>query len=170
MSYPTTAIPPLKNTHQKHNLIVSCSASSTANRGIIISMKTSKGFTVIELLIVATFLITATVVLFIQYRNLTNQLDNDNRRTAINAIYFSLEEGFYKNNSYYPEIIGDETLPTMDAELLIDPNGVKIGESDSVYRYEPANCQDGKCQEYTLRTSLTNEEDFIRQNRNGQTD
>lgn len=131
-------------------------------------MKRSRGFTVIELLIVATFLITATVVLFVQYRNLTNQLDNDKRRTAINAIYFSLEEGFYKTHSYYPEAIGDETLPTMDKELLTDPNGVKLGESDSVYRYEPANCQEGKCQEYTLRTSLNNEEDFIHENRNGQ--
>lgn len=128
-------------------------------------MKRDKGFTVIELLIVIAFLLTASVVLFIQYRNLVNQLDNDQRRTAINAIYFSLEEGFYKNNSYYPESIGDDTLPTMDADLLSDPNGVKIGESDSVYRYEPENCSNGKCQQYTLRTSLSGEDDFVRQNR-----
>ena len=133
-------------------------------------MNKRNGFTIIELLVVATFLIIIAILGFSQYTKLTNESNNAKKRTAINAMHYSLEEGFYKNNSYYPETIGDETLPTMDAELLIDPNGVKIGESDSVYRYEPANCQDGKCQEYTLRTSLTNEEDFIRQNRNGQTD
>ena len=138
------------------------------NYAIINSMNTrrTKGFTVIELLIVITFLLTATVVLFIQYRDLTNQLDNDKRRTAINAIYFSLEEGFYKTNLYYPEVIADDTLPTVDNSLLTDSNGVKLGESDSLYRYEPENCSDGKCKKYTLRTSLSSEDDFVRQSRN----
>lgn len=124
------------------------------------------GFTVIEILVVAAFLITAGVVLFIQLERVDIENSNTQKKTAINAIYYSLEEGFYKENKYYPENINDDTLETMDSELLTDPYGVKLGEPGSDYRYEPKDCKDGKCSSYVLRANLEKEEDFVKKSRN----
>ena len=125
-----------------------------------------QGFTVIELVVVAAFLITAGVVLFFQIQKINTENTNSQKKTAINAIYYSLEEGFYPEHGYYPEYIEEDTLKTMDNSLLVDPNGVELGESASDYRYESKDCQDGQCKSYTLRTSLANEADFIRDSRN----
>ena len=125
----------------------------------------SKGFTVIELLVVAAFLGIAAIVFLVQTSTLRTEAANKEKRTAINAMYYSLEEGFYKEHAYYPETLSDDTLPTMDASLLTDPDGNKIGDAASAYRYETSNCQDGKCKEYTLRTTLRNEADYIKENR-----
>ena len=75
-------------------------------------MQKQKGFTVIELLIVAAFLITVAILGFFQYSKITNESQNSQRRTSINAIYYSLEEWFYAKNNYYPEKIENNTLPT----------------------------------------------------------
>lgn len=129
-------------------------------------MNRQKGFTVIELLVVAGFLIAVAVLGYIQLSKITNEAENTTRRTAINAIYYSLEEDFYKRNQYYPEKIEDNTLPTMDKELLKDSKNIKLNETGSLYRYEPANCKDGKCKSYTLRTILIKQADFIKESRN----
>lgn len=123
------------------------------------------GFTVIELVVVILLFIGAGVVLFFQLSDLATQQTNDQKKTAINAIYYSLEEGFYPKNGYYPENIADDTLPTMDVELLTDPAGIRLGDAGSAYRYEPTDCNDSKCTSYTLRTSLTKEADFVKTNR-----
>ena len=128
-------------------------------------MQKQKGFTVIELLIVAAFLITVAILGFFQYSKITNESQNSQRRTSINAIYYSLEEWFYAKNNYYPEKIEDNTLPTMDAALLSDPKNVKIGSGESDYRYEPRKCNDGKCKSYSLRTSLHDEDDYVKESR-----
>lgn len=125
-----------------------------------------KGFTVIELVAAVIFLTAAGVVLFFQLDGIYMQQLNSDKKTAINAMYFSLEEGFYQKNKFYPETLEDNTLPTMDKELLTDPFGVKIGEPGSAYRYEPTNCDSGKCKSYTLRATLDKEEDFVRASRN----
>lgn len=124
-----------------------------------------KGFTVIELVVAVLFLIAAGVVLFFQLDGIYMQQLNSDKKTAINAIYFSLEEGFYPENNFYPETLADNTLPTMDKELLTDPYGIRIGEPSSAYRYEPTNCDDGKCKSYTIRATLDREEDFVRSSR-----
>ena len=125
-----------------------------------------KGFTVIELIVAMLFLIAAGVVLFFQLDGIYMQQLNSDRKTAINAMYFSLEEGFYPKNHFYPEVIKDDTLPTMNKELLTDPYGVRLGEPNSAYRYEPTDCNEGKCKSYTLRATLDKEADFVRESRN----
>lgn len=120
------------------------------------------GFTVIEVLVVAAFLITAGVVLLLQVQKIHTEDINSQKKTAINAIYHSLEEGFHPAHGHYPEYIEDDTLPTMDATLLTDPNGHRIGTGESSYRYEPKDCQDGQCESYTLRATLENEDDFVK--------
>lgn len=126
----------------------------------------STGFTVIELLVVAVFLGTAAVILLIQINTIRSESINKEKKTAINAMYYGLEESFYKEHKYYPETLADNTLTTMDSALLTDPNGVKIGDSSSDYRYESRNCTDGKCKAYTLRTTLHNEGDYVKESRN----
>lgn len=124
------------------------------------------GFTVIELIIVVVFLLASGAVLFFQLQRTTTENDNSNKKIAINAIYYSLEESFYKENQHYPEKIEKDTLKTLDVDLLKDPEGIALGEEGSSYRYEPKNCKDGKCKSYTLRTSLYKEEDFVKNSRN----
>ena len=78
-------------------------------------------------------------------------------------MYYSLEEGFYAKNGYYPEKLEDRTLLTMDTALLNDPNNKKIGDRASAYRYEAANCNNGKCKSYKLRAVLAGEDDYIKE-------
>ena len=125
-------------------------------------MQRQSGFTVIEVLVIVVFLLVAAVVGFVQFSSTRNSFDDSRKRTAINAIYYSLEEGFYKQHGYYPETIKDDTLKTMDKELLTDPNGIKIGEPGSTYSYEARSCSGGHCKEYTLRATLKNEADFTK--------
>lgn len=124
-----------------------------------------RGFTVIEIIVAALFLLIAGTAAYFQLQKFNTEQTNNQKKVAINAIYYSLEEGFFPANNYYPEHISDDTLPTMDPELLKDPEGVTLGEADSAYRYEPTNCQDGKCKAYTLRATLKNEDDFVKENR-----
>ena len=87
------------------------------------------------------------------------------RRTAINAMYYDLEDVYYAKQHSYPKALTKETMTAMDSALLTDPNGNKIGESDSDYRYIPTNCTGSQCKSYTLRTSLEAEADFVKQSR-----
>lgn len=126
------------------------------------------GFTVIEILVLVVFLTACGVILAIQRNDIAAKNRDSQRKTAINAIHFSLEEVFYKQNKYYPEKIDDKNIKTIDPELFTDPYGKVLGEKNSNYRYEATDCQDGKCQKYTLRTQLEKEDDFIKKNRDNQ--
>ena len=128
-------------------------------------MKSNRGFTVVELLIVVAVLAAASVIFFIQKSNIETAARDDARRTSINAIYYSLEEVYAKANKAYPRIVSSENLPSVDPSLFTDPNGVKIGEGESDFRYEPTNCNGDTCTNYTLRTSLEQEDDYIKTNR-----
>ena len=129
-------------------------------------MKSSRGFTIIELLIVIMFIAVASVVFFVQKNHIEIAARDDARKTAINAMYYSLEEVYFANNAAYPRTINAETLPSVDPTLFTDPNGVKIGESASDYRYQGLNCNNNSCQSYKLRTILENEDDYVKKSRN----
>ena len=123
------------------------------------------GFTLIELVVVLVFVSIALVLFFLQKQNLDAMHRDEQRKEAINAMYYALEEGFYVKNGYYPETITDENLTVMDPKLFTDPNGVYInGESGSL-NYISADCNNGKCREYTLRARLEKEDDYIKKNR-----
>ncbi len=128
-------------------------------------MKSSRGFTVIELVIVAGLFIVASVVFFVQKNQVEIAARDESRKTSINAMYYSLEEVYFKQNQSYPRTISAETLPSVDPDLLKDPNGIKIGEGTSNFRYEPLNCTNDSCKGYSLRTTLENEDDFVKTNR-----
>ncbi len=129
-------------------------------------IKRTSGFTVIEVIFVILILGVASALFFVQKNNAAVMARDDQRKVAINSMYYGLEEVFYKANNYYPSSIDEKVLPSVDPDLFTDPNGIKIGSAGSAYRYEPANCTDNKCKSYTLRTTLENEADFIKTSRN----
>ena len=125
-----------------------------------------KGFTILEISIVAVFLGLLVLFFFIQKSDLDAFQRDEDRKTAINAMYYALEESYYKDHGYYPEHISEENIKVIDPALWTDPDGRNLGDPESSYVYEAANCKDGKCKEYTLRTSLEKEDNYIKYNRN----
>ena len=108
-------------------------------------MKHTQGFTIIELIIVAVFGSLLFLLFFVQKENLDAMSRDEDRKTAINAMYYALEEGFYSQNKFYPETISEENIPIIDPALWTDPNGINLGDPISDYSYEHANCLEGKC-------------------------
>lgn len=125
-----------------------------------------RGFTVIELMSVIVLLFFIGIVFWIQKNNIQVAARDDQRKTAINSIYHTLEEVYFPTNKSYPKTINEATLPSVDPSLLKDPDGLQIGTAGSDYRYEPTNCEDTSCKGYSLRALLENEDDFVKTNRN----
>ncbi len=129
-------------------------------------MSKQKGFTVLELIIVVVFLLAIGTVFFIQHRDLEVGRRDSERKTAINAMYYNLEDVFYPAQKAYPEKLTADQLKGLDPALLKDPEGVMIGEQNSNYRYEAKDCNNGLCKSYELRADLENEIDFVKTSRN----
>lgn len=129
-------------------------------------MKRSQGFTVIEIIIVIVFLGAVTTILFIQKANLSAAQRDDQRKTAINAMYYNLEEVFYEQNGYYPPKINSKTLRAMDPALFTDPEGIKMNDQGSNYHYVATNCESNVCKSYKLSTELEKEAIYVKTNRN----
>lgn len=87
-----------------------------------------RGFTVIELIVVAMVLILTAVLVFFQINSIRVADQNTMRKTAINAMYFSLEEVYYKQHSSYPAKINSATLASVDPALFTDPDGFVLGK------------------------------------------
>jgi type II secretory pathway pseudopilin PulG len=124
--------------------------------------KRSSGFTVIELILIVAVLAIASAIFFVQKNNLQVSARDAERKTAINAMYYGLEQVYYKQHNSYPKTINQTILPSVDPALFIDPSGAAVGDSSSNYRYLPVNCTDNACASYTLRTTLENEADFVK--------
>lgn len=129
-------------------------------------MKKTHGFTIIELVVVILFASLATGILLYQKANIEASQRDEDRKTAINAMYYNLEEVYFEKNGYYPAAIDSKTLRAMDPALFTDPGGRKLGETDSDYRYDAIDCQNDHCSAYKLQTRLDKEADYIKKNRN----
>ena len=128
-------------------------------------MKRERGFTILELVVVIFYTSLLLILFFLQKLNLDAMHRDEQRKEAINAMYYALEEGFHAKNGYYPENISEENLKVMDPSLFTDPSGINLGQEDSDYTYEAANCTNGKCKEYTLKARLEKEDTYIKKNR-----
>ncbi len=128
-------------------------------------MKRERGFTILELVVVIFFASLLLILFFLQKLNLDAMHRDEQRKEAINAMYYALEEGFHAKNGYYPENISEENLKVMDPSLFTDPSGINLGQEDSDYTYEAANCTNGRCKEYTLKARLEKEDTYIKKNR-----
>ncbi len=130
-------------------------------------MKTKSGFTILELIIVALFASLLFILFFIQKSNLDAFDRDEQRKTAINAMYYALEESFFKNHGYYPSEISEENITVIDPALWTDPSGFNLGDPMSSYSYEPANCDtNNHCKQYILKATLEKEDAYIKQSRN----
>ncbi|MDO4753284.1 MAG: type II secretion system protein [Candidatus Saccharibacteria bacterium] len=129
-------------------------------------MKSKQGFTILELIIVASFAGLLLALFFVQKSNFDAFNRDEDRKTAINAMYYALEESFHKEHGYYPETISEKNLTVIDPALWTDPNGYNLGDSKSSYSYQPADCENGKCKKYTLKANLEKEDTYIKTNRN----
>jgi len=130
-------------------------------------MKTHRGFTVIELLI-AIVIVVVGAYAFYNEKVVTDAVRRDSaRKIAINAMYYNLEEVYFEKNGFYPSSIDSKTLRAMDPGLFYDPDGSKLGEAGSDYRYDGIGCStNGQCKGYKLMSTLEREGDFIKTNRN----
>ncbi len=128
--------------------------------------KKTNGFTVIELLFIVVLLGAASILFFVQKNSIEVSSQDNAKKTAINAMYYGLEEVFYPANKYYPQSISSDNLKSVDPALFTDPNGVKLGTAGSAYTYTPTNCSENMCKSYTLKTTLTNEANFTKTNKN----
>lgn len=129
-------------------------------------MNTKKGFTVIEIIVVACFVTLLLILFFVQKSNIDAMQRDEDRKTAINAMYYALEESFYPEHGYYPQFISEDNIKVIDPALWTDPSGYNLGDPASSYSYEAANCKEGKCQEYTLKSTLEKEDTYTKYNRN----
>lgn len=128
-------------------------------------MKRSSGFTVIEVIVVALFLGIASVLLVLQRNDLVASQRDNQRKTAINAMYYNLEEVYYAKNGYYPDTINSTVLTAMDPALFTDPDGTKLGDTGAEYHYDASNCQDGKCKSYKLSADMEKEATYTKTSR-----
>ena len=90
----------------------------------MVSMK-QNGFTVIELLLVIVLLGVGSWLFFNEKATIDATARDNQRKVAINAMYYGLEEYFYAKNGYYPASIDSKTLRTVDPALFTDPKGKK---------------------------------------------
>lgn len=122
-----------------------------------------KGFTVLELMIVGAFAALLLIVFFVQKANVEAMDRDDDRKVAINAMYYALEEYYYPTFGYYPLEIDEDILPVIDPQLFTDPFGQNLGIEGSEYTYEAANCDSANhCKEFTLRANLEKEDTYIK--------
>ena len=128
-------------------------------------MRRTSGFTVIELVVAIALLLLAGTLFLVQKDDIDTAHRDSARKTAINAIYYNLDELFFNTNKYYPEKIDAGTLKGLDPELLKDPSGRQLGEAGSDYRYEPQTCFQGKCKNFILRATLEKETDFVKESK-----
>lgn len=128
-------------------------------------MKTSSGFTVVELLATIVF-VSIIGTLFFELKQTLDVVHRDqDRKVAINTIHYNLEEVVRPSLGGYPRLLNATQLKAMDKALLKDPTGVMAGEANSQYRYEPTGCNGSEiCAGYTLRADLEREADFVKTN------
>ena len=129
-------------------------------------MNKKNGFTVIEIILCIAFVAIFVVLFFLQKVNTEAMARDEQRKSAINAMYYALEEGYYVENEGYPENIESaETLRWIEPDLFTDPTGLALWQEDSNYTYESSDCEDGKCKSYTLRAKMEKEADYIKTSR-----
>jgi len=124
------------------------------------------GFTIIELVVVLAFLIGGAAVFYTQKASIDAIARDADRKVAINAMYYSLEEVSYPKNGAYPQSIDSKTLRSVDPELFTDPDGYKMGDAQSNYHYSASDCSlAGLCKQYRLSADMEKEAEYVKTNR-----
>lgn len=131
------------------------------------------GFTVIELIVVGVVLTVAGAMIYFQTTNSTVTHQDEQRKTAINAMHYALEEVYYAQKGSYPEKISSDVLKSVEPSLFTDPSGFTLGKDDVSeslvspnYHYDATDCDtSGNCKGYTLRSDMAKEAQYVKKNR-----
>jgi len=118
----------------------------------MISLKQkSKGFTIVELLIVIVVIAILATLVIVTFTGIQQKARDSKRETDIDALDSHLE-AFYANNGYYPTITDLQTsswvasnMKGFDPSALVDPKGASItGNAPAtgtyVYSYVTTGC------------------------------
>lgn len=119
-------------------------------------MKRASGFTVIELLSCLVLLCIIGGLVVLQKNNLdASQRDRD-RKTAVNAIYYGLKEGYQIDHKSYPVTIESKMLP------YVNPDSFKQIGDDPLYkiRYRGLDCEADVCKKFEITVKLEKEADY----------
>ena len=125
-------------------------------------MRRNQGFTIIELLFALTLVIILASLVIIQKNNIDASTRDRERKTAINAFYYGLKEGYYKEHKSYPTTLSKENLPYIDPALFKDPQGKVIGQNGSDYHYFAKDCEGNNCTSFELRVKLEKEAEYTK--------
>lgn len=135
--------------------------------------KAQKGFTIIELLIVIAIIAILALLVINNIVGANAKARDTQRVTDVKSIATKLEE-YYNDNGNYPETFTAATLPGLDEQAMLDPNGgqsvdmnaaqANAAAADGVaaptsdpatgpsYRYIPFNCTAGACTGFRIKT------------------
>lgn len=137
----------------------------------MISLKQkSKGFTIVELLIVIVVIAILATLVIVTFTGIQQKARDSKRETDIDALDSHLE-AFYANNGYYPTLAALQTpswvasnMKGFDPSALTDPKGGAIysaatpSTTQYAYDYYVTGCSDttttGQCTAFTLTAQL----------------
>lgn len=144
--------------------------------GVMKRNELNRGFTVIEMMVAVVVLVTLAVFFVVQRDSLEKANRDQERKTAVNAMYYALTESFHKEKGYYPRTISRKELTVVDPTLFTDPSGYTLDgdkctytndndeqktDGKCEYRYSASDCDnDGKCRNFTLTADLEAEADY----------
>lgn len=149
----------------------------------MISFKSAKsrGFTIVELLIVIVVIGILAALVVVTYNGIQQKARDTERKTDINALHGQLE-AYQAQNGKYPTLanVNDATFRStnmkgLDAAALQDPKGtaqtlVAAPAADSyAYAVSPASCDNGAggdCTSYTLTANLEGGGTYVKQSLN----
>lgn len=119
------------------------------------------GFTMIELLVVATIMVVLTTVALVSYRNATQNSRNAKRKTDLQTVRQALvlyrsDNGCYPADSTFPAMLA--TISEYISETPYDPQG---SSGSPLYTYTPSgtgSCGSGQATGFTLQAELEPDE------------
>jgi|JRYK01.1.fsa_nt_gb type II secretory pathway pseudopilin PulG len=121
-------------------------------------MKRNAGFTVIELFSALVVVLVIASLVIVQKNTIDATRRDQDRKTAVNAMYYGLKNAFFLQNNHYPTQINPTVLP------YIDPTHFKLIGDDKKYKvtYRGLDCKGTTCQRFELRVPLEKEATYIK--------